>query len=239
MAVFFLMLSPLPVLAESFSITEIPYKEVEEFTTDVIDFEGAPMTGSVLKLGNGVAFGQHFEGQSISRRQDELLDWRYILETAEPDTPLSASSSMGTPSLTTEWDGHWGSTALHGIGPSIGTRSGRVLGRGTIAIRFDPPVCFVAFRTAIDGMSRYKNVADSVLRGKSEGSLNIRFYTDDARQIASFMRNRNPEGPIEIGYMQAGQAEAQIAGILLQGYDLHGFAIDDIRFDPVCPLKLF
>ena len=39
--------------------------------------------------------------------------------------------------------------------------------------------------------------------------------------------------------LQSGQADAQIAGILLQNLDLGGIAIDDLRFDPECPYKLY
>lgn len=229
----------LPVSAETFLIKEISYAEIEEFVSEVIDFEtqAAPESG-LLRL-EAVSFGQRFSGQTLMHRQDDMLDWHFVLEDPTPRPPLTLLSAGSHSGLAIRNDYHWGSRALHPLGPTIGPRPERNLGNGTLAMQFEPPVCFLAFRTAIDGMSRFGNVNNTILRGKPEGSLNIRFYDEQGQELASFMRSYNPEGPIEIGYIQSGQAEPHIAGVLLQGLDLEGFGIDDVRFDPDCPLKLF
>ncbi len=229
---------PLAAQAEVFSIKEITYAEIEEFVSGVIDFED-----NSFDLKNGlppfavVTFGERFSGQTLKHKQDFLLDWHNVLDDETPDSPVIAVPATHGPVI--QADDHWGSMALFPIGPSIGPYPDRDLGRGTLAMSFDPPICFFAFRTAIDGMTRYRNVNETALRDKPQSTLNIRFYDEEGRELASFIRSRNAEGPIELGFMQSGQAEAQIAGVFLQGLDLWGFSIDDIRFDPSCPLKLF
>jgi hypothetical protein len=226
--------------AESFSIKEITYAEIEEFVPNVIDFEDTqPSSWSEILTYSGVSFGERFSGQTLMARQDHILDWHDVLEDETPDAPLTLLLGPADHNLTIQPDEHWLSMALHPIGPSIGPWPDRTLGRGSLAVRFDPPVCFLAFRTALDGMNRFGRSNATILRGRPEGSLNIRFYDVQGRELASFMQSYDPQGPIEIGYMQSGQAEPQIAGVFLQGLDLRGFAIDDVRFDPDCPLKLF
>ncbi len=234
--VFICLLHALPCRAETFSIKEISYAEIEDFVPDAIDFEtlGQPPADGVLAY-PGVTFGERFYGQTLKIKQDDGLVWHEVLDHKVPAAPLRPQAGAGGQNLAIRPDGHWGSLALHPLGPD----PGRNLGTGALAIRFDPPVCFLAFRTGIDGMSRHANVNNTVLRGKAEGSLNIRFYNAEGGQLASFMRSYNPEGAVALGYMQAGQAEAQIAGVFLQNLDLGGIAIDDLRFDPLCPLKLF
>lgn len=230
------LLLALPAGAETFSIKEITYAEIEEFMPDVLDFEAVQhLPAAGLLAFQGVSFGERFAGQGLKNKQDDLLDWHDVLDQKSPAAPLTVVPGAAGHNLTIRPDPAWGSLALFPLGP----KRGGALGTGALAIRFDPPVCFLAFRTAIDGMSRYGNVNNTILRGKEEGSLNIRFYDDQGRQLASFMRSYNPEGPVALGYMQAGQAEAQIAGVFLQNLDLGGIAIDDLRFDPQCPLKLF
>jgi hypothetical protein len=229
-----LSLAP-PALGERFSIKEITYAEIEDFVPGVLEFEtGAPVDGQLFSF-PGLRIGERFAGQTLTKKQDDMLVWHDVLDQATPEAPLRPLPGAPGQGLAIRFDGNCGSGALHGLGPRAGTN----LGTGTLALHFDPPVCYVAFRTAIDGMSRFGNVNNTILRGRAEGSLSLLFYDRDGRRLANFMRSYNPEGPIAIGYMQAGQADPQIAGVLLQNLDLGGIAIDDLRFDPECPQKLY
>jgi hypothetical protein len=222
--------------ADVFSIKEITYAEIEEFVPRVEDFEaiGQPPDDALLKL-EGVSFGERFLGQTVRAQQDDQLVWHEVLDITEPTLPMQAVPGSRGHNLVIRRDSHWGSLALHPLGPMTGNN----VGTGTLAIHFDPPVCYLAFRTGIDGMSRLGWVNNTILRGKPEGSLSLIFYDAGARRIAKFMRSYNPEGAIEIGYMQTGQVDPQISGVLLQNLDLGGIAIDDLRFDPECPHKLY
>jgi hypothetical protein len=222
--------------AQQFGIKEITYAEIEEFTKLAIDFDQSGR-GDIdgIFSESGVSFAERFEGQSLKIKQDDRLVRHETLDDESPNSPLRLVPGLAGHNLAVGYDKHWGSQALLPLGPHLSGRDGT----GALAIFFDEPVCFVAFRTAIDGLSRYANVNSSILRGKEEGSLNIRFYNAEGQQLASFMRSYNPEGPIEVGYMQSGQAVAQISGIFMQNLDLGGIAIDDFRFDPNCPTKLF
>ncbi|HOZ33900.1 MAG TPA: hypothetical protein PLM52_13555 [Tabrizicola sp.] len=222
--------------ADVFSIKEVTYAEIAEFVDRVITFDemGQPPPDALLYL-EGVSFGERFRGQLVVAKQDDALVWHEVLQEKTPYSPLEAAPGPRGQNLRIAPDGHWGSLALHPLGP-VAAHS---LGTGTLAIRFDPPACYVAFRSGIDGMSRLGWVNNTILRGKSEGSLSILFYNEGGDLLANFMRSYNPEGPIEVGYLQSGQADAQIAGILLQNLDLGGIAIDDLRFDPECPYKLY
>lgn len=222
--------------AQQFGIKEVTYAEIEAFTPSVITFDplGVGDIDSVLSE-QRVSFGERFEGQSLRPKQDHRLIWHETLADESPDSPLRLRSGFAGHNLAVDYDPHWGSLALMPLGPEPVGREGT----GTLAILFDEPICFVAFRTAIDGLSRFGSGNETFLRSYPEGSLNIRFYDTEGRRISSFMRSIGPEGPIAVGYMQSGQADAQIAGIFLQNLDLGGIAIDDLRFDPVCPYKLF
>jgi hypothetical protein len=222
--------------ADAFSIKEVTYAEIADFVDRVITFDdiGQPPQDSLLHL-DGVSFGERFRGQLVIAKQDDALVWHEVLHEKTPYSPLEAAPGPSGHNLRIARDAHSGSLSLHPLGPVAPHN----LGTGTLSIRFDPPVCYVAFRTAIDGMSRFGWVNNTILRGKSEGSLSILFYNEEGHLLANFMRSYNPEGPIEVGYLQSGQADAQIAGILLQNLDLGGISIDDLRFDPECPLKLY
>ena len=236
-AAVFLVLGPATaVQADAFAIKEITYAEIEEFVPRVLDFDGIgqPPEDSLLRL-DGVAFGERFLGQTVRPQQDDELVWHEVLEAKTPVAPLQAMPGPRGHNLAIRRDSHWGSLALHPLGPKTGSG----LGTGTLAISFDPPVCYLAFRSGIDGMSRFGWVNNTILRGKPEGSLSLIFYDIHARRIGMFMRSYNPEGAIEVGYMQTGQADPQISGVLLQNLDLGGIAIDDLRFDPECPQKLY
>ncbi|MFC3087785.1 hypothetical protein [Tabrizicola soli] len=222
-----------PAGAETVSVKEISYAEVAETIPLVLDFERPAQVLGGLLVYPGLAIGERFAGQSLMARQDDMLVWHEVLEDSSPDAPLTALPAPAPGDLVFRHEGHWNSVALHGVGP------GGVPGTGTLALSFDPPVCYLAFRSAIDGMSRFGEVNNTILRGKPEGSLNLRFFDVEGRLLANFMRSYNPEGPIAVGYIQSGQAEAMIAGVLLQNLDLGGVAIDDLRFDPLCPYKLF
>lgn len=231
-----LALIPDPGAAQTYGIGEITYEEIEAFTKDVIDFEDFPedRIDGVLNL-PGVAFGERFSGQTLKPKQDDRLIWHEVLRDGQIELPLRVVSGEPGENLGVYWSDVTWSKALLPIGPPKDFG----LGTGALAILFDEPVCYLGFRTAIDGLSRHPNVNSTILRTKEEGSLNIRFFDRQGLLLSNFMRSYNPEGRISLGYMQTGGVGAEIAGVFMQNLDLRGIAIDDVRFDPVCPTKLY
>lgn len=148
------------------------------------------------------------------------------------NSPLSVEAVSQGSNLAIHWDNDLQSNALGSYGPF----DSPAVGTGTLALKFDDPICYFGFKVALDGL--YSSQRSTDQRHFPEGTLNIRFYDEHGTMLGQF-RRYYPEGPVDLGYMQAGSAIAQVSGILIQNLDMRGIMIDELIFEPGCPLKLF
>ncbi len=225
-----------PALADRLGIKEITYAEIEEFTHDVITFDDMPRgTFDEILRFPGIGFGEHFSGQLLRLKHDHLLILHEVLADETSDSPLHLVAGPVGHNLAIQVADATGTNGLLPLGPNSDYKNGT----GALAIQFDEPVCFFAFRTAIDGLNKFGLSSSSILRDYPEGSMKIRFLDNSGHVLASYMRSIDPEGRIAVGFMQSGSVEPQIAGVFIQNLDLRGIGLDDVRFDTQCPLLLF
>lgn len=228
-------------ISDTFYIREITYREIEEFTPRAIDFENFSNRNidSTLVVGDA-SFGERFFGQNLGIKQDMFLRKHDILVESDIESPLKLKPGPLNQNFEVRFDETLGSQALMPLGPPEDAALSYDTGTGSIAILFSQPMCYLALKISVDGIS-YDNSTwskNTVRRRFDEGIFNIIFYNSDGVQLANFKRYFD-SGTLAIGYMQTSISEAQIAGVFIQNLDPYGIGIDDIRFDPICPFRLF
>lgn len=202
----------LTFLASSASACERPICLVPHDSlrfSKLVDFDDLPTSigvGRVIEgvlVQDGVRFGEHFAGQSLS----PLGDFDQI--NGAPMIPLtvlegSKGQSLGTMRLS-------GTNVLHGHGHRRFPRV-EAVGEGAIAVLFDHDQPALSFD----------------IRGGEQGFATVQFLRRDGSVIDTI--SLGPLAEDSFGFLRQGTL-SDIAGFVLLNTDPQGVALDNLRFE--------
>ena len=205
-----------PVIATDPRIVPIAISLVDPatLTTDnlaTFDDLGASGTNydSVIDL-PGVAFGEHFAGQTLSFSGD------FDVLSGTPSAPLALVAGQPGRNLSVFGSANSGTgNLLEGNGPA-GFPASAAIGEGAIAILFSADQREVGFD----------------LRGGSGGSATVRFFRRDGSLISTITLDNLAE--TAYGFRRFFIIK-DIAGVTIENIDAGGIGLDNVRFNaPVC-----
>lgn len=208
----------LPAAACAQDVALVPYSELAQSLSELIDFEDFPsqlspgINKDVPLIFHGAVLGERFDGQAAA--PDGLYD--RLDGRAAPGLVVMAGDTGQNLSVTHIY---FQSNQLQGLGPA-GYPDRDAGGEGAIAIVFEQDQIALGFKVSAE------------IRPDTPTPLGRMFVTFHSRDGAVITRLEVPLdwGRNGYGFARTG-AQQDIAGITIENRDPGGIAIDDIIFD--------
>lgn len=223
--VLILILLSTPVWAQSVTRIDpdtvadrLPYREDFNFLPD------RPEPG--FKLDHGYAIprgriGRSFVGQGLDEIRTD--DGGRFDGLAQPSAaaPLHIAPNPAGQGLSISWHRAFGSNALYGVGP-VGWPAPPGRGEGMLAILFEEDVCAVALKVHTEYVDDLGTTAGHV------SDIRFTFLAREGRVLQQIATTPG-EGITPMAF-RSNDADAGLAGIVIENRDPGGISIDDLAY---------